>query len=55
MEEPAYLGAEESSAPRDWGWGGELIPVPGFGFLPARMAEELELMVQEFIREVGTA
>ena len=34
----------------EWGWGGPLVPVPGFGFLPQRVSEKLEQ-----IAEVGIA
>ena len=29
-----------------WGWGGSLTPVPGFGFFPKRVNDELDHMTQ---------
>ena len=28
----------------DWGWDGQLVPLPGFGFFPQRVRQELEDM-----------
>ena len=34
-----------------WGWDGHLTPVPGFGFLPKRVNDELDHMTQ--VKHIG--
>ena len=35
-----------------WGWEDNVVPVPGFGFFPSVMKEELEEEAEDFLREV---
>ena len=35
-----------------WGWEDDVVPVPGFGFFPSVMKEELEEEAEDFLREV---
>jgi len=34
-----------------WGWEDDVVPVPGFGFFPSVMKEELEEEAEDFLRE----
>ena len=41
-----YLYHDDSLYHDQWDWGGPLTPLPGFGFFPSRVAQELEHMTQ---------
>lgn len=37
---------DEYSPSDQWGWDGQLSPVPGFGFFPGRVNSELDAMTK---------
>ena len=50
-----YLYHDDSLYHDQWDWGGPLTPLPGFGFFPSRVAQELEHMtqVQQLLRIIN--
>ena len=41
-----YFYHDDSLYHDQWDWGSSLTPVPGFGFFPPRVAQELDHMTQ---------
>ena len=46
IDDYGYIYHDDSLYQDQWDWEGPLTPLPGFGFFPSRVVQELEHMTQ---------